>query len=428
MLFVVLPVLIALFMNPLLVSSVNNGLALTPPMGWSTWNVFHCDYTELDIMEMADLMVSSGMLSAGYKYLNIDDCWQAIDRDPISGMLKYNETKFPHGMLALSNYIHSRGLLFGIYSSSGELTCEKYPGSWQHEFLDAALFSSWNVDFLKLDCCSQDNINDRATAYTRWAQALSIQNRSITYSCDSDELILKENNEEFPFQWAPQYCNMARIWWDIYDEWESTMTIIDHAANIYYASRTGYWNDLDMLTVGLGKQTIEEYTSQFSLWAIMSSPLITGNDLRTMANHIASIITNNEVIAINQNKLARSGNMIRRAIDGSTEIWAKPIFHANMSHSYHTNNRHQFIPSPFHAVVLLNRLNIIKNITLEFDDLFDNNLCPDPSTSMWNVVIRDLWLHQDLGEFTDTWTALNVPAHGVRMITVLLQDTTRAHP
>lgn len=166
MVFVVWPLLVVLT-HALRVSSSNNSLALTPPMGWSTWNVFHSDYTEVDIMKMADVMVSSGMLSAGYKYLNIDDCWAAAHRDPTSGMLKYNETKFPHGMLALSDYIHSKGLLFGICTSSGELTCEKYPGSWRHEFLDAALFASWNVDFMKLDCCSQDNIQDRATVFTR---------------------------------------------------------------------------------------------------------------------------------------------------------------------------------------------------------------------------------------------------------------------
>ncbi|CAF4681789.1 unnamed protein product [Rotaria sp. Silwood1] len=419
--------LLLLFINPLPISSLNNGLALTPPMGWSTWNVFRCDYSEVDLMEMADILVSSGMLSAGYKYLNIDDCWEASYRDPISGMLKYNETKFPHGMLALSDYIHSKGLLFGIYSSSGERTCQEYPGSWQHEFLDAALFSSWNIDFLKLDCCYQDNIKDRATAYISWSKALSIQNRSIVFSCDTDELILNENNLEFPFQWAPEYCNMARISWDINDEWKSTLSITDRAANIYYASRPGYWNDLDILTVGLGEQTIEEYTSQFSLWAIMSSPLIAGNDLRKMTKEITNILTNEEIIAINQDKLGRSGNMIRRALDGSYEVWAKPIYYENMSLIYDINNTPRFSPLPFHAVVLLNRLNITANITLEFNDLFDHRLSPHPPTPIWTVSIRDLWLHQDLGIFVETWKAINVPVHGVRMVTVLLLNATNPH-
>ncbi|CAF3250524.1 unnamed protein product [Rotaria sp. Silwood2] len=427
MLFMILSLLLLLFINPPIISSLNNGLALTPPMGWSTWNVFRCDYTEVDMMEMADILVASGMLSAGYKYLNIDDCWEASYRDPISGMLKYNETKFPRGILALSDYIHSKGLLFGIYSSSGEWTCQKYPGSWQHEFLDAALFSSWNVDFLKLDCCYQDNVTDRATAFTRWSKALLVQNRSIVYSCDSDELILNENNLEFPFQWAPEYCNMARISWDIYDAWESTLSISDRAANVYYASRPGYWNDLDILTVGLGKQTMEEYTSQFSLWAIMSSPLIAGNDLRIMTQEIANILTNKEVIAVNQDRLGRSGNMIRRALDGSYEVWAKPIYYEHMSQVYDTTTTPRFSPLPFHAVVLLNRLNITANITLEFDDLFDHHLCPHPPTPIWTVSIRDLWLHQDLGEFVEIWKAINVPAHGIRMITVLLRNATNSH-
>ena len=415
-----LPLLLSLFLTSSnCVSSLNNGLALTPPMGWSTWNVFHCDYTEVDIMRVADLLVASGLLSAGYKYLNIDDCWQAPQRDPVSGMLQYNVTKFPHGMVALSDYIHSKGLLFGIYSSSGVLTCEKYPGSWQHEFLDASLFASWNVDFFKLDCCSQDNMQDRATAFTRWSQALLAQNRSILYSCDSDELMLKENNLEFPFQWAPGYCNMARIWWDISDQWESTMTILDHAANINFASRPGFWNDLDILTVGLGQQTIEEYRSQFSLWTIVSSPLILSNNLRTMTTDIANILTNAEVIAVNQDKLARAGNLISRALDGSYEIWGKAIY----------TEKHSmlgFTPAPRHAVVFLNRLNTTVDITLNFDDLFDNNLDRKPPTPNWTVFIRDLWLHQDLGRFEDTWTALNVPAHGVRMVTVSLSHAHRS--
>ncbi len=202
---------------------------------------------------------------------------------------------------------------------------------------------------------------------------------------------------------------------------------MDYEANIYYASQPGYWNDLDILTVGLGQQTIEEYTSQFSLWAIMSSPLIAGNDLRIMTKEIANILTNKEVIAINQNKLSRSGNMIRRATDGSYEVWTKPIYHGNTSQFYDTNNTLRFSPLPFHAVVLLNRLNIIANVTVEFNDLFDNNLTPSPPTPIWTVFIRDLWLHQDLGEFVETWKATNVPAHGVRMLTVLLVNTTNSH-
>lgn len=202
---------LVLFSNPFLISSSNSGLALTPPMGWSTWNVFRYDYTKVDLMEIADLLVSSGMLAAGYKYLNIDDCWKAAERDPISGMLTYNETKFPHGISALADYVHSKGLQLGVYTSFGERTCQNYPGSWQHEYLDAKVFAGWKVDFLKVDCCYQDNIQDRAQAYTRWSKALSEQNHSIVYSCDTDELIMNEHHLEFPFQWAPELCNMARI-------------------------------------------------------------------------------------------------------------------------------------------------------------------------------------------------------------------------
>ncbi|CAF4729149.1 unnamed protein product, partial [Rotaria socialis] len=217
------------------------------------------------------------------------------------------------------------------------------------------------------------------------------------------------------------------ISWDIYDKWESTLSILDRAANIYYASRPGYWNDLDILTVGLGQQTLEEYTSQFSLWAIISSPLIAGNDLRKMTKEIINILTNTEVIAINQDKLGRSGNMIRRAFDGSYEVWAKPLYYEHTPQFYNIDSAPHFNPLPFHAVVLLNRLNTTANITFNFDDLFDHYLCPHPPTPIWTVSIRDLWLHQNLGTFVETWTTTNVPAHGVRMITVLLTNTTISH-
>ena len=400
-------VLLVLFLNPSLILSLKNGLALTPPMGWSTWNVFRCDYTERDLMEIADLLVSSGMSQVGYEYLNIDDCWEDLQRDPLTKMLKFNETKFPNGISSLADYVHSKGLKLGLYTSSGERTCQNYPGSWEHEYVDAQLFSSWKIDFLKVDCCYQNRIEDRIRAYTNWSQALLQQNRSIIFSCDTDELILNENNFEFPFEWAPEYCHMARIYWDIYDQWEQTLNILDHAANIYFASRPGYWNDLDILTVGLGQQTLQEYISQFSLWSLLSSPLIAGNDLRQMNQSILNILTNKEVIAINQDRLGRSGNMIQRAMDGSYEIWAKALFHENNC--------------SYHAVVLFNRSNQPTNITLQFEALFDNALSPHPPSPIWSVNIRDLWLHQDQGTFTHNWTSINVQPHGVTMITVLLQ-------
>jgi alpha-galactosidase len=192
------------------VRSLRNGLALTPPMGWSSWNTLRCDYTEKDLREIADAVVSSGLQAAGYRFINIDDCWEAAERTS-DGQLAADAAKFANGLAAFGSYLHSLNLSFGLYTSSGPATCAGFPGSWQHELVDAKTFASWGVDYLKLDCCYQFNVSDRARAFTAMSRGLLQSGRSILFSCDSDELILKENNEEWPQDWGSSLCNIARI-------------------------------------------------------------------------------------------------------------------------------------------------------------------------------------------------------------------------
>jgi alpha-galactosidase len=413
--------------------SLNNGLALLPPMGWSTWNVFRCDYDIDDLKTMVDAIVSSGLRDAGYKYFNVDDCWEG-PRDAKTGMLTYNATKFPRGIKEIADYVHNSGLLFGIYSSSGAYTCTGHLGSWGYETQDAKLFASYEADFVKLDFCYQNSLEERKLAYSAMSNALQATGRPMLFSCDSDELILKVNNLEFPHIWAPEYCNMARIWFDGWDSWESTLNQLDHAANIYYASAPGYWNDLDILTVGLGAQSLVEYQSQFALWALISSPLILGNDIRKMPLEIKQIISNSELIAVNQDQLARAANIIHRSLDGSQEIWAKPLSHANKSSEISTKSamppaNFTFTPWPVHAVVLLNRGSSSQPISLDFADLFDNKLNPHAAENpLWEAEIRDLVAGRTLGRFNGSFFAENVQPHGVLALKISLINTYPAPP
>jgi len=421
-------VIIVVLLLPLVIA-LDNGLAVTPPMGWSSWNTLRCSYNETDIYQIADLLVSSGLAAAGYKSLNIDDCWESDERDE-QGQLSFNHTRFPSGPNTIASYLHKRGLMFGLYTSSGPLTCQGYPGSWEHEIDDAMMFSQWEVDYLKLDCCYQYNVTDRDKAFNAMSDALLNTGRPIVFSCDSDELIQLENNKEYPTSWAPSICNLARIHWDIYDEWISTLSILNAAINVNRFSHPHYWNDLDILTVGMGGQSIVEYTSHFQLWCIMSSPLIMGHDLRTMSDEILHLLLNTEAISINQDILGVSGNLIDRSIDGSVEIWAKPLFYNQTETLTPSISVSGFVPLPvfhpaamYHGVVLFNRASFAQDLFLDFVLLFDNELCPHIAPNQFIGKVRDAWNHQDLGIFINNYTAYKVPAHGSVMLKVMYVET-----
>lgn len=260
LLLVMRPLLALLLLSPLsspFASSLSNGLALTPPMGWSTWNVFECAYTEVELREVAQALVSSGLAAAGYRSFNIDDCWMA-DQRTADGQLTYNTTKFPNGMKAFGDYLHSLNLSLGLYSSSGPATCQGFPGSEGFEAQDAKTLSEWGTDFFKLDACYQFNVTARQRSFEAMRDGLAAAGRPVVFSCSTPELILKSHNPEHPSVWGPTTCNMARIQWDIYDGWESTLELLRAAQNIAHASGPGYWNDLDILTVGQGGQSYDE--------------------------------------------------------------------------------------------------------------------------------------------------------------------------
>ncbi|KEH42878.1 Alpha-galactosidase [Medicago truncatula] len=294
---------------------VENGLGLTPPMGWSSWNHFGCDVNESIVRETADAMVSSGLANLGYHYLNLDDCWAELNRDSEGNMVP-NTATFPSGMKALADYVHNKGLKLGIYSDAGTLTCSKrMPGSLGHEEQDAKTFASWGIDYLKYDNCENNGISPKER-YPPMSEALMKSGRSIFFS-------MCEWGWEDPATWAKSVGNSWRTTGDIEDNWNSMTSIAD--SNNKWASYAGPggWNDPDMLEVGNGGMTTEEYRSHFSIWALAKAPLLVGCDIRAMDNTTYELITNSEVIAVNQDKLGVQGKKVKSTND--LEVWAGPL-------------------------------------------------------------------------------------------------------
>lgn len=279
-------------------------LAQTPPMGWNSWNKFGCRVSEKLIKEMADAMVSSGMKSAGYEYVVIDDCWQT-GRDK-NGNIIVDPEHFPNGMKPVADYIHSLGLKFGIYSCAGSLTCQGRPGSRGYQFQDARQYAEWGVDYLKYDWCYNED-QDAKSAYKTMSDALKGSGRPIVFS-------ICEWGENKPWEWAKGIGHLWRITADIRDCFDcqfnwggvGVLQILDKAMTIDKHSGPGHWNDLEMLEIGNGGQTQTEYKSHFAIWCMMAAPLMAGNDLREMDSFTKELLTNKEAIAINQDKLGRS--------------------------------------------------------------------------------------------------------------------------
>lgn len=275
-------------------------LKLTPPMGWNSWNTFAANIDEKLIMESADAMVESGLRDAGYEYLVIDDCWSKKHRE--NGKLVADPEKFPHGMKFIGDYIHSKGLKFGMYSCAGNLTCGGYPASFEHEFTDAESFAQWGVDFLKYDYCNKPKAIPGEVLYRRMGNALANCGREILFnSCswgtDKTEEWVRSAN-----------VSMWRSTGDIMDAWHSIKHIHQQQLKLQPYNSLGCFNDMDMLVVGmngkgnvgLGGCSYEEYRTHFSLWAMLNSPLVIGCDIRNMSDETKSILLNRDMIAINQ--------------------------------------------------------------------------------------------------------------------------------
>ncbi|HLH19195.1 MAG TPA: glycoside hydrolase family 27 protein [Bryobacteraceae bacterium] len=363
---------------------VRTELARTPPMGWNSWNKFAGQVTDAMVREMADAIVSSGMRDAGYIYVNIDDTWEGAHRDSHGNITTNN--KFPD-MKKLADYIHSKGLKLGIYSSPGPKTCAGYLGSYQHEEQDAKTYAAWGIDYLKYDWCSAAQVyeNNQATmaaAYAKMGLALLRSGRPIVYSlCQYGNLDVGEWGERVG-------GNLWRTTGDIRDDWQSMSHIgFDLQPGREKYAYPGHWNDPDMLEIGNGHMTDTEYQTHMTLWCILAAPLLAGNDIRSMSPSIAAILMNKELIAVDQDRLGRQG--VRVAKDGDLEVWAKPL------------------ADGAYAVGLFNRGPAAARVTAKWSDIGISGSHP----------VRDLWKHEDLGSIAGSYSA-EVPSHGVVAIKV----------
>jgi alpha-galactosidase len=324
-------------------------LAATPPMGWNSWNFFADKVTDKDIRNAADQMVSTGMKDAGYVYVNIDDTWEA-ERDA-NGVLHTN-SRFPD-MKALADYVHSKGLKIGIYSGPGPKTCGGFTASLDHEVQDAQLYASWGIDYLKYDMCSFGDVmaakapNDNAgqmrlmiAAYTKMGNALKSSGRPIVFS-------LCQYGVDAPWEWAPAIGgNLWRSTGDVQPNWDSIYDIISEQAGLAKYAGPGHWNDPDMLEVGNGDLTLAENRTHFSMWAMLAAPLLAGNDLPNMKPAIKDILTNKDVIAIDQDKLGHEGTRVYA--DGELEVWARHLSGGAMAIAVLDLGESRYSTHPFH--------------------------------------------------------------------------------
>lgn len=372
------------------------GLALTPPMGWNSWNKLKADINEAKIKAVADKMVASGMKDAGYEYIVIDDCWQAQTRDE-NGRLVADPKKFPSGMKALADYIHSKGLKFGIYADAGTKTCAGYPGSRGYEFLDAKTFADWGVDYLKYDWCNHGK-QKAEPSYITMSEAIKKAGRPMVFS-------ICEWGTNTPWKWAAPVGHLWRTTNDIVNEFDVTynwgglgvLQIIDKQVGLRTYAGPGQWNDPDMLEIGNGVLTLAESRVQFSMWCMLAAPLIAGNDLSAMTPEIAKILTNKEIIAVNQDKLGIVG--LKWKDYGDFEIWFKPL------------------ENDAYAVCFLNRGNkgIKQKFTFKDKHVFDLEMDWTTYKFPKTYTVRNLWTHNNLGTVTDTFN-IEIPPHDVLMV------------
>ena len=367
----------------------DNGLGRTPPMGWNSWNRFHCDIEETLIKETAQAMVDLGLDQVGYRYINLDDCWQQLHRNATSYNIQEDLTKFPSGIPALSDFVHSLGLKFGLYSDAGLKTCAGRPGSLGFERQDAAIYASWNIDYLKYDNCFNVGM-DVHVRYQRMHDALNETGHPIFFS-------LCEWGYKDPATWAAPVGNSWRTTTDIQPNWKSITTLLDLNNQWYEYAGPGGWNDPDMLEVGNGDLTVAEQRAHFTLWCLMKSPLLLGNDLRNLSDEVLDIIANDELIAWNQDSLGKQGykraKMVGNQVERWTgeenedlEVWAGDLSGGNV------------------AVVLFNRSSKAQNITALWKDI--------GLSQETKATIRDVWLHREIGTFQSNFTSL-VGSHDV---------------
>ncbi len=358
--------------------ALNNGLALTPPMGWNDWNSFGCNVNEQLVEQTADLIVSSGMKAAGYQYVNIDDCWMASARDS-GGHLVPDPVKFPHGISGVASYVHGKGLKLGIYESAGTATCAGYPGSLNHEQTDANSFASWGVDYLKYDNCNNQGVPWQ-TRYNAMRDALANTGRPIVYS-------LCEWGEDSVWTWGAGTGNLWRTTGDINASFGSMLSIFHSNVGLAQYAGPGGWNDPDMLEVGNGMSFTED-RAEFSLWAEMAAPLISGTDLRSATPATMSLYTNTDVIAVDQDSLGRQGRQVSSS--GGLDVLAKPLSNGDV------------------AVVLFNENSGSATISTSASAVGAASSSSYKLTNLWSKVVTS----------TSGTISATVPGHGVVMYRV----------
>jgi alpha-galactosidase len=367
----------AILLAPATSAQTSASLAPTPPMGWNSWNKFGCNVSDKLIREMADAVVSSGMQAAGYQYVNIDDCWQ-VSRDA-SGTIVADPARFPSGIKALADYVHGKGLKLGIYTDAGTGTCEKRPGSLNHEVQDAKTYASWGIDYVKIDWCNAEGL-DPEVQYAKLRDALANSGRPIVFS-------ICNWGVKTPWRWGPATGNLWRTTGDINDTYER-MSLIGFGQNgLEKFAGPGHWNDPDMLEVGNGGMKRDEYRTHMALWALLAAPLLAGNDLRNMSPETKELLLNSEVLAVDQDAKGIQGHRVWE--EGPLEIWVKPLADGS------------------YAVGLFNRSESATKITLDFKSI------GAPASAR----LRDLLDHKDLGTAQNSYSA-EVPKHGVVLVKV----------
>ncbi|RCG15645.1 glycoside hydrolase family 27 protein [Streptomyces diacarni] len=364
--------------------SAGGDLAKTPPMGFNNWNATHCgaDFNEEMVKDTADIFVEKGLKDAGYEYVNLDDCWAEPERDA-DGKLVPNKERFPHGIKAVADYVHSKGLKLGIYTSAGTWTCNTepgMPGALGHEESDARQFADWGVDYLKYDNCNNEGLPAQER-YQTMRDALDKTGRDIVYN-------ICEWGENKPWEWAPKLAETWRTTGDISDNWDSMLGIMKENLKLSRYASPGNFNDPDMLEVGNGGMTDTEYRTHFSMWSIMAAPLLIGSDLRKDDGAALDILSNKEVIAVDQDALGKQGEVVSQE-DGR---WV-------VSKELADGSR---------AVALFNETGQEQTITTTAD------AAEVPHADSYTV--RDLWQHSDSTSNGDL--SARVPSHGTVMLRV----------
>nr|WP_321452676.1 glycoside hydrolase family 27 protein [uncultured Carboxylicivirga sp.] len=373
-------------------------LALTPPMGWNSWNTFGTDINEKLVKDIADAFVDLGLKDAGYDYLVLDDGWMAMERDENYNLVP-DPKKFPNGMKEVVDYVHSKGLKFGIYNCAGNKTCAGYPGSRGFEYQDAKLYAEWGVDFLKYDWCNTENLNAKG-AYQTMRDALHATGRPILFS-------ICEWGDNDPWKWGEEMGHMWRVTGDIINCWDCKVShgtwsslgvwpIIKLRKDIRKYSGPGHWNDFDMMEVGNGMPAGQDRV-HFAMWVMLSSPLIMGNDLRSASKETIEILTNKEVIAINKDKLGIQAYC--HSDEGKTEIWAKPMADGEWAF----------------AIVNMSEEPVEINHDWAWHPVKDDLSGRELSVDHIEYTIRDLYNHKDLGSTKKNLKA-TIPGHDVLMI------------